>query len=159
MAPTREKRAGYRHDWLTRLMVISPSSSGCLSVSSMDLLNSKNSSKNNTHLCASDISPGLASRHHPIIEASLAVWWIGLNGRSVIIGTSLDKSHATEYILDNSICSSISISGRIHAIAFASMVLPLHGGHCMSILCPPAAAMRSALFACSCHIISEKSGE
>ena len=37
------------------------------------------------------------------------------------------------------------------------MVFPLPGGHCMMILCPPAAAMMRALFACSCPWIVEKS--
>lgn len=41
--------------------------------------------------------------------------------------------------------------------AFASMVFPLPGGHCIRILCPPAAAMRSARFACACPWILEKS--
>lgn len=115
-------------------MVISPSSRGCLSVSRIDLLNSRNSSRKSTHLCASDISPGRASRPPPIIDASLAVWCIVLNGRLVISGLSFDNNHATEYIFESSICSSISISGSIQAIAFASMVLPLPGGHCMRIL-------------------------
>ena len=41
--------------------------------------------------------------------------------------------------------------------AFASMVLPLPGGHCMRILCPPAAAISSPRFAPSCPLISQKS--
>lgn len=108
-------------------------------------------------MCASEISPGLESRPPPIIDASLAVWWIVRNGLSSMSGLSLVRSHATEYILDISICSSSSISGSIPASALASIVLPLPGGHSRRILCPPAAAMRSALFACSCPMICEKS--
>lgn len=73
-------------------------------------------------------------------------------------GSSRVRSHATEYIFDSSICSSSSMSGSIPAIALASIVLPLPGGHCISILCPQAAAMRRARFACSCPMMSEKSG-
>ena len=94
-----------------------------------------------------------------MIDASLAVWWITRNGRSTMSGRSRVRSHATEYIFDNSICSSSSISGSIPAIAFASIVLPDPGGHCMRILCPHAAAISRARFACSCPMISEKSGE
>lgn len=157
MAHTRENRHGYLQLIFTRLIVISPSSSGCLRVSKRDLSNSRNSSRKRTHLCAREISPGLASLPHQMIEASLAVWWMMRNGRSVIIGISLVRSPATEYIFESSICSSISIVGSIPARAFASMVFPLPGGHCMMILCPHAADMMSALFACSCPWIDEKS--
>lgn len=149
MAHTREKRQGYLQLIFTRLIVISPSSRGCLRVSRRDLSNSRNSSRKRTHLCAREISQGLASRPHPMIEASLAVWCMMRNGRSVIIGISLVRSPATEYIFESSICSSVSIAGSIPARAFASIVFPLHGGHCMMILCPHAADMMSALFACS----------
>ena len=157
IAHTRENRHGYLQLILTRLIVISPSSRGCLRVSKRDLSNSRNSSRKRTHLWARDISPGLASRPHPMIEASLAVWWMIRNGRSVIIGISLVSSHATEYIFESSICSSVSIAGRIPARALASIVFPLPGGHCMMMLCPHAADMISALFACSCPWIDEKS--
>ncbi len=73
MAHTREKRAGYRQLIFTLLIMISPSSSGCLRVSRIHLSNSKNSSKKRIPLCASEISPGFASRPPPMIEASLAV--------------------------------------------------------------------------------------
>lgn len=73
MAHTRENRAGYRQLILTRLIMISQSSSGCLSVSRIPLSNSKNSSKKSIPLCASEISPGRASRPPQMIEASLAV--------------------------------------------------------------------------------------
>ncbi len=159
IAPIREKRAGYRQDWLTRLIVISPSSSGCLRVSRIDLLNSRNSSRKSTHLWASEISPGRASRPPPMIDASLAVWWMIRNGRCMIRGISRVRRPATEYILESSICSSSSISGSMPAIALASIVFPLPGGHCIIRLCPPAAVIRSARLACSCPIISEKSGE
>ena len=149
IAPMSENRAGYRQLIFTRLIVISPSSRGCLSVSRRDLSNSRNSSRKSTPLWAREISPGLASRPHPMIEASLAVWWIIRNGRSVMSGISFERSPATEYILESSICSSVSIEGRIPASAFASIVFPDPGGHCMRILCPPAAAMRRARFACS----------
>lgn len=148
MAHTRENRDGYRQLILTRLIVISPSSSGWRSVSRICLSNSRNSSRKRTHLCASDISPGFESRPPHMIDASLAVWWMMRNGRSVTRGMSFERSPATEYIFESSICSSVSIDGSIPERAFASMVLPLPGGHCMRILCPPAAAMRSARFAC-----------
>lgn len=134
----------------TLFIVISPSSRGCLRVSRSDLSNSRNSSRKRTHLWARDISPGRASRHHPIIDASLAVWWMIRNGLSVTIGVSFVSSHATEYIFESSICSSTSIEGSMPARALASIVFPLPGGHCMRILCHHAAAMMSARFACSC---------
>lgn len=119
--------------------------------------NSRNSSRKRTHLWASDISHGLESRPHPMIDASLAVWWMIRNGRSVTSGISFERSPATEYILESSICSSLSIDGSIPARAFASIVFPDPGGHCMRILCHHAAAIRSALFACSWPWILEKS--
>lgn len=137
--------------------MISPSSRGCLSVSSIDLLNSRNSSRKRTHLCASDISPGFESRQPPIMDASLAVWCIVRNGRFSIRGISLVRSQATEYIFESSIFSSSSISGSIPARAFASILFPLPGGHCMRRLCQPVAAIRRALLACSCPMICEKS--
>lgn len=138
-------------------MVISPSSSGWRSVSRICLSNSRNSSRKSIPRCAREISPGRESRPPPMMDASLAVWWMMRNGRSRMIGVSFERSHATEYIRESSICSSISIEGSIPARALASMVFPLHGGHCMRMLCPQAAAMRSARFACSCPWIEEKS--
>lgn len=96
MAQTRENREGYRQLIFTRLMVISPSSSGCLRVSRICLSNSRNSSRKRTPLCARDISPGRESLHPPIILASLAVWCMTRNGRSVTIGISFERRPATE---------------------------------------------------------------
>lgn len=79
------------------------------------------------------------------------------NGRSRMRGVSFRRSHATEYIFDTSMISSIDIVGRIERNAFASIVLPLHGGHWSITLCHPAAAIRSARFAWSCQRIDEKS--
>ena len=44
-------------------------------------------------------------------------------------------------------------------ILLASIVFPAPGGPTIRILCPPAAAISMALFACSCPLTSEKSIE
>jgi hypothetical protein len=72
-------------------------------------------------------------------------------------GLFLLSKPATEYIFETSMISEISIFGIIEANALASIVLPDHGGHSIRILCQPEAAIRRALFACSCHITDSKS--
>ena len=55
---TNIKLHGYVSEALTLLMFIVPSSNGPLNTSKVFLLNSGNSSKNSTPLCAKLISPG-----------------------------------------------------------------------------------------------------
>jgi hypothetical protein len=55
------------------------------------------------------------------------------------------------YNFETSIASSIVKSGKIDAKALDNIVLPLQGGPSITILCPHAAAISNALFACSCH--------
>ena len=74
-AATSMKSAGKRVVVLTRLMVTSPSSSGCRSTSSVRRLNSGSSSRNNTPLWARLISPGIGIERPPTRPASLMVWW------------------------------------------------------------------------------------
>ena len=76
--------------------VITPSSSGCRSASSVERLYSGSSSRNSTPPCASEISPGCTVLFPPPqSETVVAVWWGVLNGRSVIIPFS-PKVPATE---------------------------------------------------------------
>jgi hypothetical protein len=63
------------------------------------------------------------------------------------------RSHEIEYIFDISIASSKVRSGSIVAKDFARRVFPLPGGPSIKILCPPAAAISRALFACFCPMI------
>ena len=65
-----------------REMVTLPSSSGWRIVSSTVRLNSGNSSRNSTPLCANEISPGVGLMFPPSRPASLAVWCGERNGRS-----------------------------------------------------------------------------
>jgi hypothetical protein len=109
-------------------MVIVPSSKGCLNTSNTDFSNSKISSKKSTHLWDKLISQGLAFLHHPTILALEAL-----------------------YNFETSIASSIVKSGKIVAKALLNIVFQLPGGPSITILCPPEAAISSALFACSCQ--------
>ena len=74
---------------------IFPSSIGCLNASKVFLLNSATSSKNNTPLCAKDISPGMANIPPPTNEFVDALWCGDLNGLSVINVPLFFKSPAT----------------------------------------------------------------
>ena len=71
-----------------RLIVTRPSSSGCLSTSSVLRLNSGISSRNSTPLCARLISPGWGVVPPPTRPASLTEWWGERNGRIAISGFS-----------------------------------------------------------------------
>jgi hypothetical protein len=53
-----------------------------------------------------------------------------------------------EYIFEISIASSSVTSGSMVANDLARSVFPLPGGHSIRILCPPAAEISKALFAC-----------
>ena len=125
-------------------MVITPSSSGCLSVSSVLRSNSGSSSRNNTPLCASDISPGRGILPPPIRPTAEAVCDTLLNGRTVTIGFSRSSIPAIECIPVVSILSSNVIGGRIDGIRFAIMLFPVPGGPMRSTLWKPAAATSRA---------------
>ena len=150
IAPTRENLAGYLYVAFTRVIVISPSSRGCLKTSRTVFGNSKISSRNSTHLWARLISPGFACVHPPIILTALAVWCTTLNGLFLMIGFSWESIPVILYIFEISIDSSSVRSGRIVENALASIVFPLPGGPSMMMLCHPAAAISRARFACSC---------
>jgi hypothetical protein len=135
----------------TLLTVIFQSSKGCLKSSSIALSNSKISSKNKTHLCASDISQGQAFLHHHIILAGEAVWWTVLKGLFFIIGLVEFNKPEILYILETSIASSIIKSGNIVANDLDNIVFHEPGGQSIMILCHHDAATSKALFACSCH--------
>jgi len=64
---------------------------------------------------------------------------------------------AIEYTFDVSSFSSKVISGKIVGNLFASIDLPEPGGPISRQLCPPAAAISSALLAWSCPLTSLKS--
>lgn len=73
IAATNIKFAGY---WIvpeTREITTLLSSNGWRSTSSTSLGNSVNSSKNNIHLCAKLISPGVRRDHPPVMEILEAV--------------------------------------------------------------------------------------
>lgn len=69
------------------------------------------------------------------------------NGLCVTSGLSFERSPEIEYILEISIASSSVRSGRIQDRDFARSVFPEPGGPSIKILCHPAAAISSALFA------------
>ena len=85
------------------------------------------------------------------------VWWGARKGLDVSSLPSV-KRPATEC---SSLASSVSsrvMGGKMEGSRFASMDLPAPGGPTIITLCPPAAAISSARFACSCPRTSEKSG-
>ena len=57
-----------------------PVSNGSRKTSNAFLSNSGSSSRNNTPLCANDISPGLGLLPPPTKAVAEALWWGDLNG-------------------------------------------------------------------------------
>ena len=141
----------------TLLIVTILSSNGPLNTSSVFLLNSGNSSKNNTPLWAKLISPGLGILPPPINELPEIVWWGALKGLVVIKATSLSVLPATLCIFVVSKASSKLKSGNIVGILLAIIVFPDPGVPIRRQLCPPADAISNALFIFSCPLTSEKS--
>ena len=125
-------------------------------MSNRSLGNSPISSKNKTHLCASDISQGCAFAPHQTILALELVLWILRNGLVVIRGCSAVNIHANEYRYVTSMISSKFIGGNNSFVAFASMLFHHHGGPTSSTLCIHATAIANARFATRCHWISSK---
>ncbi len=77
-------------------IVTSLSSKGCRKTSSTFFLNSGNSSKNNTPLCDSEISPGCGYEPPPTKATSEIVWCGDLYGLVVINPFSVFNFPATE---------------------------------------------------------------
>jgi hypothetical protein len=86
------KSAGNRVEDFARLIVTVPSSSGCLSTSSVRRLNSGSSSKKSTPLCANEISPGIGIDRPPMRPASEIVWCGARKGRVAKSGCPADMS-------------------------------------------------------------------
>ncbi len=92
----------------------------------------------------------------PRRPASDTEWCGARNGRDVSTPRSRRRP-ATEWSCVASSASSRESSGRIVARRRASIVLPAPGGPTINRLCPPAAATSSALRACACPRISDRS--
>lgn len=125
-------------------MVTFLSSIGCLITSSTVLLNSGSSSRNNTPLCAREISPGCGDEPPPTSATSLIVWCGLLKGLIVIKLLCSGSLPATLWIFVLSSDSSRESGGRIDGSLLASMVFPAPGGPMRITLCPPAAAISNA---------------
>ena len=119
--------------------------------------NSGSSSRNSTPLWASEISPGVGTVPPPTKPAEEIVWCGERKGRSVSIGVSECSSPVMLWIFVHSSASSKESVGNNEPMRRASIVLPDPGGPAISRLCPPAAAISSARFTCSCPLTSCKS--
>jgi len=137
-------------------MVISLSSNGWRITSKTVRLNSGNSSKNSTPLCAMEISPGCGYCPPPTRAMSEIVWCGERNGRWHIKPLSFIFP-TTECIFVVSSASCMVIGGKIEASLLLNIVFPLPGGPIRMILCPPAAAISIERFTDSCPFTSAKS--
>ena len=142
---------------LARDMHTLRSSIGWRITSSAERLNSGNSSRKSTPLCASDISPGWGMPPPPTNAASEIVWCGLRNGRCAIRDVLAGSLPATECILVVSNASCKLNGGNMVGSLFASMVLPAPGGPMSIALWPPAAAISSARFTFSYPFTSLKS--
>ena len=142
---------------LMREIVIWRSSNGWRNTSSTPRLNSGNSSKKSTPLCARLISPGCGKLPPPTIATWEIVWCGSRNGRWEINEDPRFNCPATECILVVSKLSPSERGGRMEGRRLAIIDLPLPGAPTIIKLCPPAAATSSALFTFSCPLTSAKS--
>jgi len=138
-------------------MVTLRSSSGWRITSRTLRLNSGNSSKNNTPLWASDISPGCGLLPPPTKATSEIVWWGDLNGLTVTKASAVESFPATEWIFVVSSDSYKLKGGKIDGSLLARIVFPAPGGPIKITLCPPAAAISKARLIFSCPFTSLKS--
>ena len=129
-------------------MVTTPSSMGWRRASSTARGNSGSSSRNSTPLCALEISPGAAARPPPMSAMALVVWCGAEKGRRVI--SPPETSPETEWMTVVSSASCSVMRGRMPGRQRASMVLPEPAVPMSSRLCPPLAAISSALRAAYC---------
>ncbi len=140
-----------------RDIVTEPSSSGCLNTSRTFLLNSGNSSRKSTPLCARLTSPGFGICPPPTIATSDKVWCGERKDRVAISDWPWMRRPTALWILVVCSASSKVISGSIVGILLASIVFPDPGGPIISMLCPPVADTSIALLTCSCPFTSAKS--
>lgn len=118
------KLHGYVSVAFTLLIVIIPSSNGPLNTSNVFLLNSGSSSKNNTPLCAKQISPGFGILPPPTRDIGDIVWCGALYGLVVMSDVFFGSIPATLCILVVSNASSKLKSGKIDGILLAIIVFP-----------------------------------
>ena len=152
------KEAGRVALYLARAMVISRSSRGWRMVSRAERLNSGNSSRKRTPLCARLISPGWSEAPPPMRATSEMVWWGLRKGRwwrSEMLRPSLPATECT-FVVSR---LSLSVkSGRMEGSRLAIILLPQPGLPMRMMLWPPAAATSKARLTFSCPLTSAKSG-
>ena len=112
--------------------------------SKTERLNSGNSSRNKTPLCAKEISPGCGLDPPPTKAISEMVWCGDLKGLLLIKDALTANFPATEWILVVSRASCKVKGGKIVGMRLANMVLPAPGGPIKMALCAPAAAISKA---------------
>src|SRR5258706_2640677 len=156
MAAMSWKRAGKSAWRAAREMVMRPDSSGSRSTSSTRRSYSGSSSRKSTPWCASEISPGRGGEPPPTRAMGEGGWggerkggmprrW-GRKTRVARLCTGAASS-----------ASSSVMAGSMRGILVASMVLPVPGGPVKGSEWPPAAAISSALRACTCPRTSARS--
>jgi len=138
--------AKYRVWRATRERLSAPDSSGSRDASKLLRSNSGNSSRNNTPLCASEISPGRGMPPPPMSAAPEAEWCGARNGRRIQCA-GLKPLGPSDCIAAASSASVSLSAGKMPGRRLASMVLPVPGGPVISTLCAPAAATSSARLA------------
>jgi hypothetical protein len=136
------KRAGNFACVAAREMVMWPFSSGSRKASNALRLTSANSSKNNTPLCASEISPGRGGVPPPTNATEVAVW-CGLRVCRCIHWFNSNRPARLAMAALSSASSSV-MSGSKAAKRCASIDLPVPGGPTNKRECPPAAAISRA---------------
>src|SRR6185437_15222196 len=99
MLATNIKDEGYSTENLARDIVMRRSSKGWRNTSRTERLNSGNSSRKSTPLCAKDISPGCGTPPPPTSATSLMVWCGERKGLIVIREEPEGKCPETECIL------------------------------------------------------------
>ena len=149
-------RASYSTTPLARAIWTQPVSIGSRNTSSERRLNSGNSSRNSTPLCAREISPGASCGPPPTSAAAVAVWCGERNGRTPQLADATGRP-STDSIAAVASDSASLIGGMMPGRRRASILLPVPGGPTNNRLCPPAAAISSARFACRCPLTSRKS--
>ncbi|MEY5014481.1 MAG: hypothetical protein RIS92_839 [Verrucomicrobiota bacterium] len=125
----------------------------------MGRLNSGNSSRNRTPLCARLTSPGDGIAEPPRRPASEMVWWGDRKGRVEM--TDADFPRRSPHVLWMrvvSMASSSDMGGMRPGMRFASMDLPQPGDPMRRRLCPPLTATSMARRARCWPRISDRSG-
>ncbi len=156
MADISWNRAGNVACLAARDITISPDSKGSRSASNTFAWNSGSSSKNNTPLCAKEISPGLGGLPPPTRATAEALWCGVLKGRFCQSSGWKPKwlIDCTAAASDASFCVKW---GRMLNNRLANSVLPLPGGPTNNTLWPALAAISKTRRAWCCPFTSAMS--